>query len=122
MNQTYTIYLKNCAFFAYHGVYKEEKAQGQRFFVDIEIEIPQNTALENDLLEKTVDYSTVFFIAEKIIMNTKRNLIEALAADIAKALHEQFGEIVRIVVAVRKPSALIQGILDYVETRVEYKY
>ncbi|MBL0849007.1 MAG: dihydroneopterin aldolase [Candidatus Liberibacter ctenarytainae] len=117
---TYILSLKNCAFFAHHGVYKEEEIQGQRFFVDIEMEVINDASLESDCLEKTIDYSTVFSMTETIVMETRRSLIETLAADIAQALRKNFRTIVRIIVAVRKPHVCVKGILDYVEARVEY--
>ncbi|MBY7649595.1 MAG: dihydroneopterin aldolase [Candidatus Liberibacter europaeus] len=120
MDKTYIIFLKNCAFFAHHGVYKEEETQGQRFFVDIEMEIIQNSVLDSDCLSNTIDYSTVFSITEKIVMGTRRHLIESLAADIAKSLLKKFKKIIRVIVVVRKPNVSIKGILDYVEVRVEY--
>ncbi|AHA27941.1 dihydroneopterin aldolase [Candidatus Liberibacter americanus] len=120
MSKNYIIFLKNCAFFSNHGVYKEEEIKGQRFFVDIEMEIIKDSVLESDSLESTIDYSDVFAITEKVIMGTRHNLIESLASSIAKKLLKEFKRIVRVVVTVRKPSASIKGILDYVETRVEY--
>ena len=119
MTGIYTILLKNCAFFARHGYYEQEAFLGQRFFLDIELEVDGGDALESDSIGTTVDYGLAFSVVEEVVTGTRRRLIEALANDVAKALMERFPSIRRARIAVRKPSAPIQGILDYAEVRVE---
>ena len=41
----YVIRMKNCAFFARHGVLDEEEALGQRFYVDAELTVEPGRAL-----------------------------------------------------------------------------
>ena len=53
MTEVYTITLKNCAFFARHGVYAEEEVLGQRFFVDAEFDVRAGQAMADDSLEGT---------------------------------------------------------------------
>lgn len=119
MTGRYTITLKNCAFFARHGVYPQEEVLGQRFFVDAELEVEAGDSLERDVLDNTVNYGIAFQEIEKVVLGTRRHLIEALALDIVRMLLDQFPPIRRAKVTVRKPSAPIQGILDYVEVSVE---
>ncbi|MFN7101718.1 MAG: dihydroneopterin aldolase [Pseudorhizobium sp.] len=118
---TYTITLKNCAFFARHGVLDQENVLGQRFFVDAVMEVDAGDALETDLVEQTVDYGVAFTVIERVVTGQQRKLIETLAFDIAKALCSQFSQIHHVEVIVRKPSAPVQGVLDYAEVRVEYR-
>lgn len=118
---TYRITLKNCAFFARHGVFDAEVALGQRFFVDVVMDVDAGGALVSDEVEQTVHYGEAFAIVEKIVTGTRRNLIEALAHDVATELAAWSPLIRRVEVAVRKPSAPIAGILDYVEVRVEHQ-
>lgn len=120
MTDVYTITLKNCAFFARHGVYAEEEFLGQRFFVDAELEVAAGSALENDDIDGTVDYGIAFKVIEETVMSSRRFLIEALALAIAKELCRRFGQIRRAKIAVRKPSAPVPGILDYVQVSVEH--
>ena len=42
----YTIRMKNCAFFARHGVLDEEEALGQRFYVDANLTVDAGYALQ----------------------------------------------------------------------------
>lgn len=118
---TYTITLKNCAFFARHGVLEQENALGQRFFVDAAMEVEAGDALETDLVEQTVDYGVAFTLIERVVTGQQRKLIETLAFDIAKALCARFAQIRHVEITVRKPSAPVQGVLDHAEVRVEYR-
>ena len=115
---TYEITLKNCAFFAHHGVYEEENKLGQRFFVDAELKVEPQGALEEDRIEGTVHYGTAFGVIEKIVTGQQRYLIEALALDIAQGLCKEFPEILRARVTVRKPNAPVPGVLDHVAVTV----
>jgi len=121
MADSYTIRLANCAFFARHGVHDEEEFLGQRFFVDAELEVEQGDALETDCIEGTVHYGIAFQVIEEIVTGKRRYLIEALALDVAKALTARFAQIRLARVTVRKPSAAVPGILDYVEVTVEHR-
>jgi 7,8-dihydroneopterin aldolase/epimerase/oxygenase len=118
---TYTITLKNCAFFARHGVLDQENTLGQRFFVDAAMEVEAGDALETDLVEQTVDYGLAFALIERVVTGQQRKLIETLAFDIAKSLCARFAQIRHVEITVRKPSAPVQGVLDHAEVRVEYR-
>lgn len=121
MNDTYSITLKNCAFFARHGVMDEEERLGQRFFVDVTMHIENVAVLENDSLEDGVDYGNVYALIETIVTGQRFQLIEALALAIGKAICAAFTTVRHVEVTVRKPSAPVPGLLDYAEARVEYR-
>ncbi len=114
----YTIRLKNCAFFAHHGVFEEETKLGQRFYVDAVLSVNPGSSLENDDIEGTVHYGIVFSMIEKIVTGKRRYLIEALALDVAKALCAAFPQIHKAEITVRKPNAPVAGVLDHVEVTV----
>lgn len=118
--KTYTIFMKNCAFFARHGFFEEEAFLGQRFFVDARLDVEADAPLEEDKLDGTVDYGVAFKVIEAAVLGKRRYLIEALAADIAIALCEKFSHIQRAEVTVRKPNAPVPGVLDYVEVTVTH--
>ena len=114
----YTIRMKNCAFFARHGVLAEEETLGQRFYVDAELEVNPDSALDGDSIAATVDYGVAFTEIEKIVTGKRRFLIEALAFDVAQALIRKFPQIVRATITVRKPNAPVPGVLDHVEVTI----
>jgi dihydroneopterin aldolase len=117
---TYTITLKNCAFYAKHGAFEQEASLGQRFFIDVVLDVDADEALESDDVASTVHYGLAYELVEKIVTGSRRNLIETLAKDIAKALCDWSPQIRRADITVRKPSVPIPGILDYAEVRVEH--
>lgn len=114
----YIIRMRNCAFFARHGVLDEEETLGQRFYVDAELTVDPGSALESDTIAETVDYGVAFTVISQIITGHRRFLIESLALEVAKALCERFPQIVKSSVTIRKPNAPVPGVLDHVEVTV----
>lgn len=114
----YTIRMRNCAFFARHGVLDEEETLGQRFYVDVALDVEPDRPLEEDSIAGTVDYGVAFDVIEKIVTGKRRFLIEALALEVAKALSTRFPQIRRAEITVRKPNAPVRGVLDHVEVSV----
>lgn len=117
----YEIRLKNCAFFARHGVYEQEEFLGQRFYVDATLKVDPGNALATDNIDGTVDYGVAFVEIEKIIHGKRRFLIEALALDVAKALCARFPQIQSASITIRKPNAPVPGVLDHVEVTVVHE-
>lgn len=117
----FQITLKNCAFYAHHGVFEQEATLGQRFFIDVIMDVEAGNALVSDEVGETVHYGLAYELVEKIMTGSRRNLIETLANDVALGLAAWSPRIRRVEVAIRKPSAPIPGILDYVEVRVEHR-
>lgn len=113
------ISIKNMGFFAYHGTTKEERSIGQRFYIDIEMQLNLERAGKADSIEHTVNYQQVYHLIGKITQNKKYKIIEALAEDIADAIMLQFPMIKKTIVWVRKPQVPLSGILDCVEVRLE---
>lgn len=114
----YVIRLHNCAFFARHGALEEEKSLGQRFFIDAELTVDADTALDSDNVEDTVHYGEVFKIIEKVVMEERFDLIEALANAIGRKLMGAFRQIAVVEITVRKPQVPIEGLLDAVSVTV----
>ena len=114
----YVIRMKNCAFFARHGVLDEEERLGQRFYVDAALTVDPGRALVDDSIEDTVNYGIAFTVIEKIITGQRRFLIESLALEVARALTTRFPQIKKAEITVRKPNAPVPGVLDYVEVTV----
>lgn len=116
----YLLRMKNCAFFARHGVHAEEETLGQRFYVDAELTVNPDKPLDSDSLENTVDYGVAFGEIERIITGRRRYMIEALALDVAQSLCRRFPQIAKASITVRKPNAPVAGVLDHVEVTVAW--
>lgn len=109
------ILLKNMGFFAYHGTTKEERAIGQRFYIDIKMTMDLSIPGKSDNVADTVDYQQVFNCVGEIVQQKKYRLIEALAEDVADNILVKFPLLKSIQVWVRKPQVPLNGILDHVE-------
>lgn len=106
------IFLEGMVFYGYHGVNAEERTLGQRFIVDLEVVLDLAPAGLSDDLRDTVNYSQLFQIARTVVEGDPRNLLEAVAEDIAAQILAGF-PVEEVRVAVRKPGVAIKGsILD----------
>ncbi|MET0734532.1 MAG: dihydroneopterin aldolase [Microbacterium sp.] len=92
--------------FGRHGVYDDERRDGQHFTVDATLYLSTARAAETDDVADTVHYGEVAERIVALVRGEPVNLIEALAARIADDLLTD--EIVRMVaVTVHKPEAPI---------------
>ncbi|MEU6265824.1 dihydroneopterin aldolase [Saccharopolyspora shandongensis] len=66
-----------------HGVFDHEKRDGQDFFVDITVWIDLGEAAASDDLQKTLHYGELAERAAAIVAGPSRDLIEAVAGEIA---------------------------------------
>lgn len=111
------IRLQNMVFYGYHGVLQAEQEMGQRFMVDTFLYTDLRAAGISDDLRETVNYAEVYMVVKKIVEEQRFNLLEALAETIAAAILNQFA-INKIIVNIRKPSAPVVGIFDFVEVSI----
>jgi dihydroneopterin aldolase len=103
-------------FEARHGVHDWEKEAPQPFEVDVVLHADLSAAAARDALDATVDYGALFELVRGIVEGPSRDLIEALAGDIASAsLAATPMTVAAVEVRVRKPKAPIDGAFDTVE-------
>ena len=111
------IRLNNIQLYGYHGVYDDEKKNGQQFEIDIEAYKDLTAAIKADNVEKTADYSALYDKVVNVFSSSRYNLIESLANRIASTLTDDFC-LSGCRVIIRKPHVPINGILDTVEVEV----
>jgi dihydroneopterin aldolase len=113
------ILLEGMRFYAYHGVNPEERALGQRFTVDVAMAVHLRRAGQSDDLRETVSYSEVYRLVRRIVEGEPRNLIEAVAEEIAASILTEHPAVARVTVTVRKPEVPMKGsMLDAAGVRV----
>ena len=113
------ILLEGMRFYAYHGVNPEERALGQRFLVDVVMAVDLRRPGQSDDLADTVSYSDVYKVVRGIVEGEPRNLIEAVAAEIAAEILTGFPPVARVTVTVRKPEVPMKGsLLDAAGVRI----
>ena len=64
--------------FGYHGVFPQEKREGQTFLVDVDIETSFDQAIAHDDVAYTVDYGVVAERVAEIIQGEPADLIETV--------------------------------------------
>lgn len=65
--------------FAHHGVLPEEKQIGQRFLIDLLIELDINPAERSDDVSDTIDYADLAAKVHELVAGNRWNLIETVA-------------------------------------------
>ena len=78
------IQLRGLTVRGHHGVFEHERRDGQEFVVDITVWLDLDRAGASDDLADTVDYGDLAKRAADIVGGPPKNLIEAVAADIAE--------------------------------------
>ena len=101
----------------YHGVYAQERRDGQEFVVDVVLHVDVREAGTSDDLAATVDYGRVAEQVHAVVTGEPVDLVETLAERIASAcLQHERVEIVDV--AVHKPHAPIEVPFEDVVVRV----
>lgn len=98
-------------FYGQHGVDPAEKSLGQRFIVDVDICRDLRRPGQTDNVADTINYADVYRFAKKVLEGPSKNLIEALAEEIARSIATYWPRhgIEEIRVRVRKPDVPIKG-------------
>ena len=118
MQDTNVIRLKNAVFYAYHGAMEDEQNLGGKFECDVEMFCDFSAAAQTDSLKMTLDYERVYAFIQRVVLEKRYYLLEALASSIAKGLLWEFGSIERVVVRIRKPHPPVKGVVDHVEVEM----
>jgi dihydroneopterin aldolase len=113
------IKLHNAVFYAYHGALSDEKNLGGKFEIDVELHCELAKAKNTDSLAETVNYEKVYSLMKKVVTERKYNLIEALAHSISIGILQNFEQVQKTVVRVRKPGAPVHGVVDTIEVQIE---
>ncbi len=113
------IRLRNATFYAYHGVLTNEQASGGKFEVDVDMFGDFSPAAASDRLKDAVDYEKVYQFIKKLVIDKRFYLIESLGTQIALQILENFSELSRVVVKVRKHTPQVGGVVDFVEFETE---
>lgn len=116
-----TIEVAGLVLFARHGANQAEEQLGQRFIVDLSLELDVAESARSDKIADTVDYGEVVAVAESAFRSKRFYLIEAVAAHVAGAMLAHFSRALSVRVTVRKPSAPVPAAIDYVAATVTRK-
>ncbi|WP_085504804.1 dihydroneopterin aldolase [Thalassobacillus devorans] len=103
------IYLNKMEFYGYHGLFPEENKLGQRFYVDLELDVDLAKAGKTDDMNESIDYGEIYQVTKAVVEGEARKLVEAVAEDVADRLLAAFTKLEGCRVKVIKPDPPIPG-------------
>jgi dihydroneopterin aldolase len=98
---------------AHHGVFAEEKQRGQRFVIDVSLDLDLRAAAASDALSDTVDYGTLAERVAGVATEGSHDLIETVAGRILDVCLEDH-RVELAEVTVHKPNAPVSVEVDEV--------
>jgi dihydroneopterin aldolase len=113
-----TIELAGLVVFGRHGYLEEERRLGQRFLVDLWVDV-RGEATASDRIEDTVDYRRIAALVRDVFAGPERLLLEGLAGTVADGILERFAAVERVRVRVRKPDVVLDPPVDFAAVIVE---
>lgn len=101
------ITIKNLEVFAYHGVFPEEKREGQKFYINANLYCDLSKPAASDALEDSTHYGLVCEQITKSMTEKSYDLIEKAAGTVAKDILLHFPLVKGVEIEVQKPEAPI---------------
>ena len=105
-----TISLSDVRFFAYHGVFPQERRVGNEFSVDIDVIIPEEMIDESDQIKNTVSYADIYDII-KVEMDRPCELLETVLLKIRKRIRDIWPDVKGGKIKITKISPPISGFI-----------
>jgi len=100
-----SIEIKGLFGFGYHGLFDDERENGQGFLVDAILELDLTAVSRSDLIIDTVNYSAVCDLILAQLIGPPVSLLERLAVQIADLILENFPRVNSVKITVHKPDA-----------------
>ena len=103
------IFVEQLEFTGHHGVYDEERRDGRRFQVDLEVRVDEESSATSDELEETLDYRRLAEIIVEVAGGESRLLVEKLAGEIVETTLLRHPEVMEATVRIRKHAPDVVG-------------
>jgi 7,8-dihydroneopterin aldolase/epimerase/oxygenase len=117
MSDQVTVMVRGLEVFGRHGVFPAERELGQRFIVDLELELSECPGAQTDDLAGTVDYAVLTDAVAGIAAGEPVALLEYLASRIAdRVLTEP--RVAAVTVEVHKPHVAIPHVVAETAVRL----
>lgn len=112
------IHIDNLEVFAHHGVFPQEKEQGQKFYVNAVLYTSLREAGKKDDLTLSTHYGEVSLLIGRCLTEHTYNLIETAAEKTAEAILLAFPGVQSLDLEVRKPEAPIPMQFESVSVKI----
>jgi dihydroneopterin aldolase len=106
-----TIQLRNLHFFAYHGLFEQEKKTGNNFELDVDIRVDAPAKINS--LKHTLDYVIVYEMIEKR-MEQPTALLETVAQELVEKIRDLDSRVKFVEITIRKLAPPIKNFKGYV--------
>lgn len=115
-----TIELKGLHFFAYHGLYAEERKTGNEFEVNLYVTYATGAETITNL-NATVNYSQLYRLL-KAEMQNPRGLLETFVMEVADIIYSTFPQIKKVETSITKLQPPIAGFKGTVGVKYYKEY
>lgn len=105
-NQDY-IKITNLKIFAHHGVFEEEKINGQDFYINAKLYLDLHTPGKSDALTESLHYGEACHFMTKVFTEKSYDLIEAACENLCQRLLLEYGQLQAVEIELQKPHAPI---------------
>ncbi|WP_223703358.1 dihydroneopterin aldolase [Sutcliffiella deserti] len=112
------IYVNQMKFYGYHGVFPEETKLGQRFIIDLIVELDLSKAGKSDDLTNSVNYADLYNTCQQVVEKETYKLVETVAERIAQNVLLSFPLIEQCTVKAIKPDPPIPGHYESVAVEI----
>jgi len=113
-----TIHLEQILFRSYHGLYEEERINGNDFLVDVTVKYQPFGEINR--IEDTINYAEVFELVRKR-MAIATPLLETVAMDIAALILSEFKIAEKVMITIKKLNPPIKNFNGKVGVSFELK-
>jgi dihydroneopterin aldolase len=113
-----TIELTSLVLFGHHGFLEEERRLGQRFLVDLWVDVGDAAASSDDI-DETVDYRRLAELVREVFAGPERLLLEGLGGAVVDGIFAGFPAVQRVRVRVRKPDVVLDPPVEHAAVIVE---
>ena len=101
------IKITNLKVFAYHGVFEEEKKEGQDFYINATLYLDLHTSGKSDNLDDALNYGEVSHFINRIFVEKSYDLIEAACENLCQKLLLEYSKLQAVEIELQKPHAPI---------------
>ena len=120
-----TIQVEGINVYGTHGVYDQEKKNGQDFRVDLLVELKENILnFENykyESFDNTINYENLVNEVINVSDNNSFDLIETFAYEILNSLRK-YNNILKATVTIHKPSSPLKELVEDISVTVSEEF